>query len=329
MKAITQLKYGGPEVLKLQDIEQPVPRKNEVLVKVVAAAINPLDWHFMRGTPYFMRLRYGFFKPIIKTLGADVSGVVQAVGGEVSQFQVGDHVFGSVYDEKLKRLGGLAEYSVLDEEKLVIKPDSVSHQQAAAVPIAGLSAYTALHSFASIKEGSKVLINGASGGVGTYAIQVAKISGAHVTGICSSKNVELVKSLGADEVIDYTKESLMDREEKYDIVVDNIVNYSVSDLSEKINTGGTGAIVGFGGVGKLISFIFKGSRIAKKRNQKIGLVSCKINQEYLQFFADHMESGKIKSIISKEFELGDAAKAIELIETGHAVGKIIINTSRE
>ena len=224
MKAIVQSKYGPPEVLKLKEIQKPSPGDHEVLVNIHAASVNPLDWHFMRANPFFMRAVSGAFRPKHKILGADISGRVAAVGNKVKQFQAGDEVFGDI------ERGGFAEFVNVTEDKLVLKPINVSFDAAAAVPVAGLTALQCLREQGQIRQGQKVLINGASGGVGTFAVQIAKFYGAEVTGVCSTRNLEMVLSIGADRVIDYTREDFTGHGQRYDLILDNVGNRSVSDI---------------------------------------------------------------------------------------------------
>jgi NADPH:quinone reductase-like Zn-dependent oxidoreductase len=278
----------------------------------------------MRGTPYFIRLQFGLLKPKKKILGADIAGIVESVGKGITQFEVGDEVFGSVFNKDSTRLGGLAEYACALQSYTVKKPTNVTFESAAAVPVAGLTAYAALQQFAAAKSGDKVLVNGASGGVGTFAIQLAKIFGTEVTGVCSSKNVQLVQSIGADHVIDYTREILTKRNEKYDIIVDNVGNYTVKQLAQMLTSGGTCAIVGYGGFWPMVRQSLASPRVSKKSGKKIGILSLRTGQEDLQFLADQLEAEHLKPVISKSFTLQDSSKAIEILETGHAVGKLVI-----
>ena len=227
MNAVQYHCYGGPEVLKLEQVAKPVPGDDQLLVKVHAAAVNPLDWHYMRGEPYIIRMQSGFGAPNAPQMGVDFSGTVEAVGAKVTRFKPGDEVFGG-------RNGAFAEYVVVRESRaVVLKPTNVSHAQAAAVPIAGLTALQALRDQGGLKAGQKVLINGASGGVGTYAVQIAKVMGAEVTGVCSTRNVELVKSLGADHVVDYKTTDYTAGDQKYDLIVDNIGNRRIARQSAR------------------------------------------------------------------------------------------------
>jgi len=243
-------------VLEFEETEKPSPKENEVLIKVIAASANPLDWHFMRGRPYFMRLMAGLFKPKYKTIGADMSGQIDAIGKNVKQFKVGDEVFGSLFSSGL---GAFAEFTCAKESSIVLKPSNCSFEAAAAIPIAALSAYHGLRNFGHVEAGQRVLINGASGGVGTFAVQLAKFFDTHVTAVCSTRNVELVKSLGADTVIDYTKEDLTKSEQQYDLILDNVANYLVSDYERLLTPKGTCAIIGYYTLSRMVHHAFQSS----------------------------------------------------------------------
>src|SRR5262250_5345 len=238
MKAMVYCDYGSPDVLKLVDIEKPVPNDNQLLIKVRAASVNPLDWHYMRGTPYFMRIQAGLRKPKVIRLGVDFAGTVEAVGRAVKRFKPGDEVFGG-------RTGAFAEYvTVFEDRAVALKPPNITFEQAAAVPIAAITALQGLRDKGKIQPGQKVLINGASGGVGTFAVQIAKSFGAEVTGVCSTKNVELVRSLGADHVVDYTKEDFTQGEQRYDVIIDNVGNHTLLALRGVLTTHGRLIMVG-------------------------------------------------------------------------------------
>src|ERR1700726_4985745 len=242
MKAIVYRCYGSPDVLRFEDIAKPTAADDQVLVKVHAASVNPLDWHYMRGTPYLVRTDSGLGKPTDPRLGVDFAGTVEAVGRNVKRFKPGDEVFGG-------RDGAFAEYVTVREERaVVLKPASVTFEQAASVPIAGITALQALRDKGRIQPGQKVLINGASGGVGTFAVQIAKSFGAEVTGVCSTRNLELVQSLGADHVIDYTKEDFTKGGQHYDVILDNVANHSLSGFTRILNPKGKYVLIGGGGV---------------------------------------------------------------------------------
>jgi len=240
MKAIVYYDYGPPDVLRLADVDKPLPREKQVLVRIRAAAANPLDWHYVRGTPFLMRMDSGFRNPKDSSVGVDMAGEVVAVGSSVTQFKPGDQVFGTVN-------GAFAEYALTTEGRIAPKPANLTFEQAAAVPVAALTALQGLRDKGRIQPGQKVLINGASGGVGTFAVQIAKSLGAEVTGICSTRNVELVRSLGADHVIDYTQEDFTRGTGKYDVILDNVGNRSLSEYRRVLGPAGTYVMIGAGG----------------------------------------------------------------------------------
>jgi NADPH:quinone reductase-like Zn-dependent oxidoreductase len=242
MKAIVYTKYGSPDVLELKEVEKPVPKDDEALIKVHAAAANPADWHLMRAEPFLARLENGLLKPKNSRLGADVAGRGEAIGKNVTEFQVGDEVFGEL---PLNRLGSFAEYVCVGEEFMALRPANLSFEQAAAVPLAAFTALQGLRDKGQIKAGQKVLINGASGGVGTFAVQLAKAFGTEVTGVCSTRNMEMVRSIGADHVIDYTKEDFTRKGQTYDLIFDAVGNRSLTDLKRALNESGSCAIAGF------------------------------------------------------------------------------------
>src|ERR1043166_6122216 len=241
MKAIVYHDYGSPDVLRLEEIEKPVPNDNQLLVKVRAVSVNPLDWHFMEGTPYLGRpFAFGFLKPTNPRLGVDYAGKVEAVGKDITEFKPGDEVYGN-------RFGAFAEYVVATDKALVLKPAGLTFEQAASLPVAAMTALQALRDTGKIKPGQKVLINGASGGVGTFAVQIAKSFGADVTGVCSGRNAEMVQSLGADHVIDYTKEDFTKRGEHYDLILDNVGRQPLSGFRQVLSPTGKYVAVGGGG----------------------------------------------------------------------------------
>ncbi len=319
MKAIVYHSYGSADVLRCEEIEKPAPGENDVLIKVRAASVNPLDWRFMRGTPYIGRLMFGLRKPKITRLGADVAGQVEAVGGKVSQFQPGDQVFGGCR-------GAFAEYACTAESALVKKPDSVTFEQAAALPVAGLTALQALRDKARTGPGQKVLINGAAGGVGTFAVQIAKVFGAEVTGVCSTRNVELVRSLGADHVIDYTQAEFTKGGQRYDVLLDMVANHPLRECRRILRPQGIYLLVGgpegrwAGPLARLLQTLVLSPFV----KQKMMLVIAKRKKEDLAFLAELIESGKIRPVIDRRYKLNEAAEAVRYVEEGHARGKVII-----
>jgi NADPH:quinone reductase-like Zn-dependent oxidoreductase len=321
MKAITYRCYGSTEVLEFADVAKPQPADNEVLVKVVAASVNPLDWHFMRGTPYFMRLMSGLGAPDDTGVGVDFAGTIEAVGSKVTRFKPGDEVFGGGD-------GVFAEYVTIGEGgALAMKPANISFEQAASVPIAALTALQALRDSGKLERGQKVLINGASGGVGTFAVQIAKSIGAEVTGVCSTRNVEMVRSLGADYVFDYTKEDYTESGEQYDVIVDMVSNHSLSKNRRALTPEGILVIVG-GGKGNWLGPMMgpiKALLLSPFVSQELKTIMARLRKDDLAILADLMHEGKVTPVIDKRFSLSEVQAALQYSEEGHARGKIIIN----
>jgi NADPH:quinone reductase-like Zn-dependent oxidoreductase len=314
MKAIIYTSYGSPSNLHLVEIEKPVPLDNQILIKVKAASINSYEWRHLRANPFFIRIMVGgLFKPKHRILGADVAGTVEAVGRNVTQFKPGDDVFGE------GSYGGFAEYICVDEDRFILKPDNLTFDEAAAVPMAALTALQGLRDKGRIQTKQKVLINGASGGVGTFAVQIARSFGADVTGVCSTAKMDLVRSLGADNVIDYSKEDVTKNNQKYDLILDTAAHRSVSDYKRILNPGGAYVLVG-GSISRIFQLMFK-SKIGAKNMQTM---VASINQKDLTFLAELLKSGQIKSIIDKRFPLSDTAEAFRYFEAGHTRGKIVI-----
>jgi NADPH:quinone reductase-like Zn-dependent oxidoreductase len=323
MKAIVYCDYGLAN-LKLEDIEKPVPNDDQILVKVRAASVNPYDWHFVEGTPKIMRaMGVGLRKPKDTQLGVDFAGTVEAVGKNVSQFKPGDDVFGG-------RQGAFAEYVCRRAEGAVaLKPANMTFEQAASVNIAGITALQALRDKGKVQPGQKVLINGASGGVGTFAVQIAKSMGADVTGVCSTRNVDLVRSLGADQVIDYTKEDFTKSGQHYDVILDNVANHSLSEFRRVLNPNGKYVMIGGGGVNEqgfigLLARPFKAMVLSKFVTQKMGMMMADANQKDLTILADMMQSGTVKPVIDRTYKLSEVPEAIRYLEQGHARGKVVI-----
>ncbi len=318
MKAVLYRKYGSPDVLKLKEVQKPIPNDDEVLVKVHAVSINPLDWRKMRGKPFLVRLSDGFLKPKNNILGADIAGQVEMVGRNVKQFHLGDEVFGDI------SVGGLAEYACVTEDKLVSKPNNVSFEEAAAVPVAALTALQGLRNKGQIQSGQKVLINGASGGVGTFAVQIAKVFEAEVTGVCSTRNLEMVRSIGADDVIDYTKEDFTQNGQLYDLIIDAVGNCSISGYKRALSPKGICVVIGFSTLGHMFQVMLLGSWVSKTGGKKIGPMLATANQKDLMFIKELLETGKVASIIDRRYSLSEASEAIGYLEEGHARGKVII-----
>ena len=320
MKAVVYTKYGPPEVLQLKEVEKPVPKNNEVLIKVFAASANPADWHMIRGEPKFARLAFGLFKPKNIIPGIDIAGKVEAVGKNVKEFQPGDDVFGDCGWG-----GAFAEYVCVTEKRLVAKPANISFEEAASVFVAAITALQGLRDKGKIQSGQKVLINGASGGVGTFAVQLAKYFGAEVTGVCSTRNLELVRSIGADKVIDYTKEDFTNSTQKYDLIIDNTANRSVSDLKLALSPNGICVIVGFSSLSRMFQQMLLGPLISITGNKKIdGLGTAKPNKKDLVLLKELLEASKIKPVIDRRYPLSEVPAAIRYLEEGHARGKVVI-----
>ncbi len=320
MKAVRHRCYGPPDVLEFVDHARPQPGHTEIQVKVANAGVNPLDWHYMRGTPYLLRLMSGIGTPTDTRLGVDFAGTVSAVGPGVSKFKVGDRVFGGT-------TGAFAEYITVDQDRSVSPvPAGISLQQAAAVPIAGVSALQALRDLGKLQVGQKVLINGASGGVGTFAVQIAKAMGAEVSGVCSTRNVEMVKSLGADRVFDYKRENYTEGPASYDLIIDNVGNHPISDNLGVLKPGGRLVMVG-GAKGNWIAPVIapvKSMLIAPFVDQELLTLFAQMNQGDLTVLAGMMRDGQLGSVIDREFTLAETAEAIRYSETGRARGKIVI-----
>ena len=321
MKAIVYRCYGSPDVLKIEDIEKPTPADDEVLVKVHAASVNPLDWHFMRGTPYFVRLMSGLGAPNYTGLGVDFAGTVEAVGINVKRFKPGDEVFGGGN-------GAFAEYVIVGEdEALAMKPANVSFEQAASAPIAAITALQALRDTGKLEPGQKVLINGASGGVGTFAVQIAKSFGAEVTGVCSTRNLEMVRSIGADHVFDYTKEDYTESGDQYDLIIDMVGNHSLTANRHALKPDGIYVIVG-GGKGNWIGPMMnpiKALVLSPFVDQNFVMLLADLHKDDLAILGDLMQAGKVTPVIDSRHRLSEVPAAIQHSEDGHARGKIIID----
>jgi NADPH:quinone reductase-like Zn-dependent oxidoreductase len=324
MKAIVYRCYGSPDVLLLEDVERPVPLDNELLVKVHAAAINPLDWHYMRGKPYIMRAESGFGAPKVSRMGVDFAGVVEAVGKDVTRFRPGDEVFGG-------RTGAFSEYVRVREDRAVTaKPANVTFEQAAAVPIAALTALQALRDKGRLQAGQKVLINGASGGVGTFAVQIAKAYGAEVSGVCSTRNVEMVRSIGADRVFDYTREDFMESGERYDVILDNVGNRPLLDYRRVLKPKGVMVIIGGpdgAWIGPMVGPI-KAVLVSPFVEQEFGMILAEMNPQDLTELANLMSAGKVTPVIDRTYALNEVPQAIGYLETGRARGKVVIRVNQ-
>jgi NADPH:quinone reductase-like Zn-dependent oxidoreductase len=321
VKAIVYQEYGSPDVLELQDIDKPVVKDGEVLVRVHAASVNPADWHYMRGVPYLMRPQSGLRKPKNTLLGHDIAGQVEAVGKDVTGLRPGDEVFASV------AAGGFAEYTAVSGGFLVLKPANLTFEQAAAVPLAALTALQGLRDAGQVQPEQKVLIIGASGGVGTFAVQIAKSFGANVTGVCSTRNVELVRSLGADRVIDYTQGDFTQSGQKYDLVFQLAGTTSPSDLRRALTSEGTLVLSSGDSEGRWIGPVdrlVKAVMLSPFVSQKLGSFLAKPNRDDLQFVKELIEAGKVTPVIDRTYSLSEVPEAIRYLEEGHARGKVVI-----
>lgn len=320
MKAITYAAYGTAEVLRLAEMERPVPKEGEVLLRVRAASVNPLDWHFMRGTPQLVRMATGLRKPKWPRLGVDVAGQVEALGKGVTQFQPGDIVFGTCR-------GAFAEYACTVEGKLALKPASLTFEQAAAVPVAALSALQSLRDKGRLQRGQKVLINGAAGGVGTFAVQSAKALGAEVTGVCSTRNGNMVRSIGASHVVDYTQENFTKMGQQYDLIVDTIGNHTLSACRRALTKKGTLVLVGGPDTGGLLgplAGLLQTLVVSWFVSQKLRPFMARVRQADLLVLRELIEAGHLMPVIDRTYPLSDVPAAIRYLEEGHARGKVVI-----
>ncbi len=321
MHAIVYHRYGPPDVLQFQEIPKPVPREGEVLVRVRCASVNPYDWHFVRGTPGFIRPFIGLRRPKSSRVGADVAGEVEAIGSAATRFKAGAAVFGTCQ-------GSFAEYACSAEKTLATKPEGVSWEQAASLPIAGTTALQALRDCGHVASGQSVLINGAAGGVGTFAVQIAKHLGATVTAVCSTRNVDFVRSIGADSAIDYTQTDFTQEESRYDVIFDLVGNRALAEMRRALRP--KGIFIGCGGggpgtssLGLLIGMLGRAA-IAPFASQKLTGILAKINANDLSMLAGLVESGSIHPVLDRIFPLGQTPDALRYVETCHVRGKVLI-----
>jgi NADPH:quinone reductase-like Zn-dependent oxidoreductase len=321
LKAITYHRYGSPEVLEFQEVDEPIVRDDEVLVRVRAASANPRDWHFMRGLPAFMRLQFGLRRPKHSGLGSDIAGQVEAVGADVTRFRPGDEVYADVV------MGGFAELAGVPEAFVAPKPANLTFEQAAAVPLAALTALQGLRDHGQVQPGHKVLVIGAAGGVGTFAVQLAKWLGAEVTGVCSTRNVELVRSLGADHVVDYSREDVTRGGRRYDLVFQLAGTQSPSDLRRALAPGGTLLLSSGESDGRLIGpvdRIIKALLLAPFVRQRLVPFVAKRSGDDLRVVKELIEAGTVTPVIDRTYPLSDVPEAIGYLEEGHARGKVVI-----
>jgi NADPH:quinone reductase-like Zn-dependent oxidoreductase len=322
VKAIVYHEYGAPDILKCEEIEKPTVGDEEVLIRVRAASVNPRDWHFMRGAPYMIRIITGLQKPEKGRLGVDLAGQVEAVGRNVTQFQPGDQIFGA-------SLGAFAEYVCANQDSVAFKPANLTFEQAAAMPTGGLTALQALRK-GRIQPGQKVLINGAAGGVGTFAVPIAKSFGANVTGVCSTRNVDLVRSIGADDVIDYTHEDFTKSGQRYDLMFDCVGNHSLAACRRVMSPKGTYLMVGGSGGGRWMGPLAHGLRavlLSRFVSQNLVLFFTSPSKKDLVALQELAETGKVTPVIDRTYPLSEIPEAIRYLEEGHARGKVVIALS--
>src|SRR5580658_4875806 len=321
MQAVVYHRYGSPDVLEFEEIPKPTPTEDQVLIRVHAASVNPYDWHFMRATPSLIRLMTGLRRPKFPRLGADVAGVVEAVGAKAAPFKPGDAVFGMAK-------GSFAEYACAPASQLAVKPKEISFEQAACLPIAGITALQGVRDKGKVQTGQTVLINGAAGGVGTFAVQIAKSLGARVTGVCSTRNVELVRSIGADEVIDYTREDFARSARHYDLLFDLVGNRSLADCLGAVEPRGTYISCGGGGPERgtmdMLGGLLQNAVRSRFVSQKMPGLIAKVNSEDLAILADLVQSGKVIPVVDRTCTLREIAEAVRHVESGHVRGKVVI-----
>jgi NADPH:quinone reductase-like Zn-dependent oxidoreductase len=317
MKAFRCEKYGPPETLQMAEVDQPAPGSNEVLVKVIALSVNPADWHLMRGKPLFARITQGLLRPKHPILGGDIAGEVEAVGAGVTTFTPGDEVYASLLDHGC---GGFAEYVSVPVEVMALKPPNLSFEEAAAVPMAAVTALQGLRHHGDIQPGQSVLVNGASGGIGTFAVQIAKSFGAEVTGVTSTRNIDLVRGLGVDHVVDYTTTDFTRGERRFDLVLDTIGNRSGSDLRRAAAEGGKVAVTGFTTVGRMIGVSLRGGKA-------VALVSAHVTAKDLELLSELIGAGKLRPQIDRRYPFAEIPAAIAYLEAGHARGKVVVGVA--
>jgi NADPH:quinone reductase-like Zn-dependent oxidoreductase len=325
VKAIVRDNYGSPDVLELTDIDKPEPGDDEVLLRVHAASVNPADWHILRGTPYIARVQFGLRKPKDRVLGCDVAGHIEAVGKDVTMLQEGEEVFGSPF---MHGLGAFAEWVCISEDLLAPKPAALSFEQAAAVPLAALTALQGLRDQGQIEPGHKVLIIGASGGVGTFAVQIAKSFDAEVSGVCSTRNVEMVRALGADHVIDYTKEDFTQSGQTYDLIFQLAGALSPSECRSVLTSNGTLVISSGESEGRWIGPVDRGIKalvLSAFVSQKMASFTVKPNREDLKLLKQFIEEGTLRPVIDRTYPLAQVPEALRYLEEGHARGKVLIS----
>jgi NADPH:quinone reductase-like Zn-dependent oxidoreductase len=314
MKAFIYERYGPPETLRMAEVDRPVPNTDEVLVKVLAASVNAADWHLLRGKPLFSRATLGLLRPKHQILGVDVAGQVEAVGSGVTRFTPGDQVYANLLDHGY---GGFAEYVSVPVGVMSSKPAKLSFEEAAAVPMAAVTALQGLGHHGALQPGQRVLINGATGGVGSFAVQLAKAAGTEVTGVTSTRNLDLVASLGADHVIDYTTTDVVGSGRRYDLILDTVGNRSVPDLRRALAEGGKAAVTGFTSVAKLLGVSLRGGKA-------IAQVQAHVTSKDLELLSELIEAGKVRPQIDRRYRFADIPAAIAYLEQGHARAKVVV-----
>ena len=321
MKAIVYHKYGLPDVLEIQEVEKPTTKDNEVLIRVHAASVNYAGWGFLRGKPFLIRLMAGgLLKPKNKILGADIAGQVEAVGRNIKQFQPGDAVFGDISE---CGWGGFAEYVCASEDALVLKPANISFEEAAAVPMAAVTALQGIRDKGKIQSGQKVLINGASGGVGTFAVQIAKSFSAEVTAVCSTMHLDMARSIGADQVIDYTQENFTQNGQRYDLIIAANGYHSISDYKRALSPEGIYVCTG-GSMAQIFQSMLLGPWMSMTGSKKMGNLAAKSNKKDLVFMKELLETGEVVPVIDRCYTLGEGSEALRYLGEGHAKGKVVI-----
>jgi NADPH:quinone reductase-like Zn-dependent oxidoreductase len=320
MKAIVCTKYGSSDVLKLKEVEKPVSKEDEVLIRIYAASVNSRDWRFMRANPFFIRFGFGFWKPKRQILGADLAGRVEAVGASIKQFRLGDEVFGCLFGDDRSTF---AEYACAKENEIALKPGNLSYEEAAAVPLAGMTALQGLRDKGNLQPRQKVLIQGASGGVGSFAVQIAKSFGAEVTAVCSTRNIDMVRSLGADHVIDYKKENFTQNGQHYDLILAVNGYHPISHYLRLLNPGGV-YIVSGGSMLQLFQAMRQKNRVPKTGRQKIDVVSLEKSPKDLLVMKDLLESGMVRPLMDASYPLNKTAEALRFYEKVHPKGKIVV-----
>jgi NADPH:quinone reductase-like Zn-dependent oxidoreductase len=317
MKAFIYERYGPPETLRMAEVDKPSPEAGEVLVKVLAVSVNAADWHVLRGKPLFSRATLGLLRPKQKILGVDVAGRVEAVGGGVTGFKAGDEVYANLLDHGY---GGFAHYVSVPVDVMSLKPASLSFEEAAAVPMAAVTAFQGLRRHGELQPSQKVLINGATGGVGSFAVQLAAASGAEVTAVTSTPNLELVRSLGADHVLDYTTTDALGSGRRYDRILDTVGNRSVSDLRRGLASGGKAAVTGFTSVAKLVGVSLRGGK-------DVAMVQAHVTAKDLEILSKLIAAGKVRPQIDRRYRFAELPAAIAYLEQGRARGKVVVETA--